>query len=53
MKTPAQFQKEYRQRHAERHERMKLALRRIIERLADNEKALAIELREIAQEGLA
>lgn len=53
MKSAAQFQKEYRQRQAERHERMRAALRGVIDRLEGNDKALAVELRAIAEEGLA
>lgn len=52
MKSAAEFQREYRQRQAERHERMREALRLIIERLMENEKPLAVEIRKIAVEGL-
>lgn len=51
-KTVAQAQKEYRERYRARHERMKLTLRRIIERIGSNDKPLAAELRAMAEWGL-
>ena len=51
-KTVAQAQKEYRERRARRIERMTDALNLIIAKLDGNDKALAVELRAIAGEGL-
>ncbi len=52
-KTVAQAQREYRERRAARIERMRSALYRIIARLDGNDKPLAVELRTMAEEGLA
>lgn len=50
--TAAKRQRDYRARQAEKIERMKSALDRIDERLAGNDKPLAVELRAIVAEGL-
>lgn len=52
-KTPAERQRDARDRRAERFNRMEVALTDILERLKGNGKALAVELREIAERGLA
>lgn len=45
-------QRAYRQRVAQRYLAMEKALETIVAKLADNQKPLAVELREIAQAGL-
>lgn len=50
--TPAEKQKRFRDRRSEQFARRGRQLQKIIDRLEGNEKALAVELREIAEEGL-
>jgi hypothetical protein len=50
--TNAERQAAFRKRQVQREERMRLALRNILARLEGNDKALANELRALAQEGL-
>lgn len=51
-KTLSERQRDYRQRKAAEPARMRDALERIIARLEGNEKPLAVEIRQIAREGL-